>query len=57
MGGFGIINLLMIIFIPTRSALALNLGTTFLIGALSLIYAVVIWGHARTPAVALSSRR
>jgi RsiW-degrading membrane proteinase PrsW (M82 family) len=57
MGGFGVINLLMIIFIPTRSVLALNLGTTFLIGALSLIYAVVIWGHARTPAVALSSRR
>lgn len=56
-GGFGVINLLLIIFIPTRSALALNVGTTFLIGALSLLYAVVIWGHARTPALAPSTRR
>jgi hypothetical protein len=51
-GGFGVVNLLIVIFIPTRSGLTLNLGTTFLIGGLSVLYAVVIWGHARTPAVA-----
>lgn len=45
-GVFGLINLLIIISGPKSPLFVLNLGSTFLIGALSLAYAVVIWGHA-----------
>jgi RsiW-degrading membrane proteinase PrsW (M82 family) len=45
-GVFGVLNLLIIIAGPGGSFFALNIGSTFLIGALSLLYAVVIWGHA-----------
>jgi len=52
LGVFGLLNLLVIIAGPGASLFAFNVGSTFLIGALSLLYAVVIWGHAhhRAPA-------
>jgi RsiW-degrading membrane proteinase PrsW (M82 family) len=54
-GVFGLINLLIIIGGQEGSIFALNLGSTFVIGALSLMHALVIWGHAhegtRRPAV------
>lgn len=46
-GVFGVLNLLIIITGPQGSLFAFNLGSTFLIGALSLIHALIIWGHAQ----------
>lgn len=56
-GVFGVINLLLIAAGPTWPVLTLDVNSTFLIGALSLLYALVIWGHAQTPAAGLSTPR
>ncbi|MEE8085034.1 MAG: hypothetical protein V3T46_07440, partial [Alphaproteobacteria bacterium] len=56
-GVFGVINLLLIVSGPTWPVLALDVSSTFLIGALSLLYALVIWGHAQTPAAGPSTPR
>ena len=56
-GVFGLINLMAIASGSMGSVLALNVSSTFLIGALSLLYAVLIWGHARAPAAAPSATR
>lgn len=57
-GVFGLVCLMVIIAGPRSSFFAFNLGSTFLIGALSLLYAVVIWGHAhhRSPQPAMIRR-
>jgi len=52
---FGLMNLLMIVSGPMGLPLALNVSSSFIIGAMSLLYAVALWGHAQTPAVAPSA--
>ncbi len=50
-GVFGLVMLSAIIMRPAASFAAFSGGTTFLVGALSLAYAIAIWGHARKPAL------
>ena len=54
-GAFGVINLVVIAAGSTQAVLGLSVNTTFLIGTLSLLYALVIWGHARTPTAGMST--
>lgn len=55
-GVFGFINLLTIAASLGEQAPGFNMRSSFIIGAMSLLYALLIWGHARRPAVAPSSR-
>ena len=52
LGVFGLINLVIVVFYSAALATTSNLGRTFIIGGLSILYALVIWGSARVPATA-----
>jgi RsiW-degrading membrane proteinase PrsW (M82 family) len=51
---YGIINLVVVVIYPFVTDVPTNLTATFIVGGLSILYAVIIWGRARGPALARS---
>ncbi len=50
LGIFGFVNMVIVVFDSAALAMTSSLVSTFIIGGLSILYALLIWGHARIPA-------
>ncbi len=52
LGIFGFVNMVIVVFDSVALAMTSSLVSTYIIGGLSILYALLIWGHARIPATA-----